>query len=162
MERIDFALLIVRLAFGTSMAYHGYNKLSSGLSGTADWFSSIGMKWPKVQAWIAASTEIAAGLFFAAGLLTSFAAMALVALMVVAIITVHWRVGYFIFLPNGGWEYCASIAFVSIAVGISGPGEISLDHVWGISNSLGWVIAPAGVVTALCHLALSYRPTPNT
>lgn len=162
MERIDFALLIVRLAIGTSMAYHGYNKFSSGLDGTAGWFSSIGMKWPKVQAWTAATTEVVAGLFFAAGLLTSLSTMALVALMVVAIVTVHWKVGYFIFLPNGGWEYCASIALVSIAVGIAGPGEISLDYVWGISNSLGWLITPMGVAIALCHLALSYRPTPNS
>ena len=85
MERIDFALLIVRLAIGTSMAYHGYNKFSSGLDGTAGWFSSIGMKWPKVQAWTAATTEVVAGLFFAAGLLTSLSTMALVALMVVAV-----------------------------------------------------------------------------
>lgn len=158
MERIDYALLFLRISFGLSMAYHGYNKISSGISGTAGWFSSIGMKWPKMQARVAATTEVVAGVLFAAGLFTSIAAMAMVALMVVAIITVHWKVGYFIFLPNGGWEYCASIAIASISVGIAGPGQMSLDHAWGISNSLGWMIASLGIVLALCHLALSYRP----
>ena len=30
--------------------------------------------------------------------------------MTVAIVVAHWKVGFFIFKPNQGWEYCASIA----------------------------------------------------
>ena len=87
MHQPDLALLLLRGVFGVFLAYHGYNKVfgGNGLQGTAGWFGSIGMKWPLWQARAAAATEIGAGLLFAAGLLTPFAAAGIVAVMVVAI-----------------------------------------------------------------------------
>ena len=77
MDHIDLGLLIMRLAFGLSLAYHGLNKVigAGGLAGTSGWFGSLGMKSPMLQARLAATTEILGGLFFACGLLTPFAAM---------------------------------------------------------------------------------------
>lgn len=159
MNRMDIALLLLRLAFGFSMAYHGLNKIrGNGLSGTASWFGSIGMKWPRMQALVAASSEIVSGLLLAIGLLTPLACIAFVSLMLVAIITVHWKVGYFIFLPNGGWEYCASIAVVAVALGLIGPGKYSVDHVVSMSQSWGPWVAPIALSLTMCHLFLSYRP----
>lgn len=159
MSRFDVAVLLLRVSFGLSMTYHGINKVRrNGLSGTSSWFASIGMKMPRLQAKAAASTEIIAGLLLAVGLLTPLASTMFVSLMVVAIWTVHWKVGYFIFLPNGGWEYCASIIVVASAIGIVGPGQMSLDDVFGLSSSWGIVAFPFGVLAAMCHLALSYRP----
>lgn len=162
-ETIDLALLILRVSFGLSLAYHGYNKVfgGGGLAGTARWFESLGMRSPRLQARLAATTEIAAGLAFAAGFLTPFAAAATVGLMVVAIVTVHGRVGYFIFLPDGGWEYCAAIATVAVAVGTSGAGTISIDHALGLDLSWwGLVVAAAGgVAGAGLQLAAFWRPS---
>ena len=70
MQQVDLALLVLRVVFGVFLACHGINKVKGGLAGTARWFGGIGMKWPKWQARIAASTEIGAGLLFALGLLT--------------------------------------------------------------------------------------------
>lgn len=140
------------------MTAHGYNKIKSGIKGTAGWFGSIGMKWPNGQAWTAAISEILSGLLFAAGLFTSAASMIFIALMVVAIATVHWRVGYFIFLPNGGWEYCAAIIAVASGIAIAGPGQIAFDHLVGLSNLCGFLAIPFGIVAALCHLAITFRP----
>lgn len=159
MQKIDAALLIIRVSFGCSMAFHGYNKVVSGLEGTAGWFQSIGMKWPRTQARIAAFTEIVAGALLAVGLLTPLAAMSFISLMIVAIMTVHWKVGYFIFLPNGGWEYCASIVAVASALCVSGPGGFSIDNVLGLSTDISWVGVPVAAILALCHLAISYRPS---
>jgi putative oxidoreductase len=159
MERIDYALLIIRVAFGFSMALHGFNKWKSGITGTTAWFSSIGMKWAPLQAWTATMAEIIAGVLFAVGLLTGVSASVLVSLMMVAIVTVHWKVGYFIFLPNGGWEYCGAIIFAVSAVGIAGPGRISLDALWDVPSNYGMLAAPIGVFLAVCHLAISYRPS---
>lgn len=163
MHQPDLALLLLRGVFGVFLAYHGYNKVfgGNGLQGTAGWFGSIGMKWPLWQARAAAATEIGAGLLFAAGLLTPFAAAGIVAVMVVAIWTVHWKVGFFVFRPNQGWEYCASIAVVAFVVGMTGPGEWSLDHALGLHFDGWWgaVIAGGlGVGGALVQLALCYRP----
>jgi putative oxidoreductase len=161
MNNPDLALLILRLSFGLSMAFHGYNKFSgsSGISGTGGWFFSLGMKWPKRQAQLAATTEIIAGLSVASGLLLWPSSVAFIALMLVAIITVHWKVGYFIFLPNGGWEYCAAIMTVATVLAMLGGGAYSLDDYLEIDMSLGIWALPIGIALALCHLAISYRPT---
>ena len=162
-DQINFGLLVLRLVLGLFLAYHGYNKVfgKGGLSGTASWFGSIGMKCPKWQARMAAATEIGAGVLLAVGLLTPFAAAGVIGVMVVAIYTSHLKVGFFVFLPNQGWEYCATIALGALAVGSMGPGEWSIDNAIDFNIS-GWdalvVTAALGVGGAVLHLATSYRP----
>lgn len=163
MQHPDLALLVLRVVFGVFLAAHGYNKFFGGgrLKGTASWFGSMGMKWPVWQARIAATTEVAAGLGFAAGFLTPLTAAGMVALMVVAIWTVHWKVGFFVFRPNQGWEYCASIAVVAFVVGLTGPGKYSLDHALDIHFDGWWgavIAGGVGVGGALAQLAICYRP----
>ncbi len=167
MSQLDLGFLILRVVFGVFLAYHGYNKVFGGgrLAGTARWFGAIGMKWPIWQARLAATTEIGAGLLFAAGLLTPFAGAGIIGLMIVAIVVAHWKVGFFIFKPDQGWEYCASIAVVAFAVSMTGGGRWSLDHALGIEFP-GWCgTAIAGVIGiggALTQLAISYRPKAST
>ena len=164
MQQLDIALLGLRVVFGVFLAAHGINKVfgGKGLKGTASWFGSIGMKWPMWQARIAAATEIGAGLLFAAGLLTSLAAAGMVAVMFVAIWTVHWKVGFFVFKPNQGWEYCASILVVALFVSTAGPGRWSLDHGLELDWFRDWrgliVTALLGFGGALAQLAVCYRP----
>ena len=160
MDRFDSALFLLRTVFGLFLAFHGINKVKNGIAGTAGWFASIGMKWPGLQARTAAATEIGAGMMLAVGLATPVACAAIVATMLVAIITVHWRVGFFIFLPNGGWEYCASIIATAAALAISGPGRFSLDHAfgWELSAPTGLVAVGAGTALAVVHLVVSHRP----
>jgi len=163
MQQLDAGLLVLRLVFGIFLACHGYNKVfgPSGLKGTAGWFGSIGMKWPIWQARLAAATEVGAGLLFAAGLLTPLAAAGIIGLMLVAITVAHWKVGFFIFKPNQGWEYCASIAVVALVVGTTGPGRWSLDHALGLhfDDWTGAAIAAiVGIGGAITQLSISYRP----
>jgi putative oxidoreductase len=165
MDSVDVALLVVRLTFGLSLAYHGYNKVfgGGGLSGTARWFGSIGMRWPEVQARLAASTEIGAGLLFAAGLLTPFAAAGIIGVMAVATWAAHRHNGFFIFNPGQGWEYTVSIAVVAWAVGTIGPGEASLDQALDLDWT-GWsgalIAGLLGLGAAAAQLAVCYRPAP--
>lgn len=160
-DQLDAALLVVRLAFGVGLAAHGYNKVfgGGGLAGTAGWFASIGMKWPAVQARLAASTEIGAGLLFAAGLVTPLAAAGMIGLMAVAFWAVHRTHGFL--LINGGWEFVGSIAVVAWAVATIGPGRFSLDHAFDIEWS-GWagalVAGLLGIGSGAAQLALCYRP----
>lgn len=167
MPQFDLALLLLRVVFGVFLAYHGYNKVfgGGGLAGTAKWFGAIGMKWPLWQARLAATTEMVAGLLFAAGLITPLAGAGVIGLMVVAIVVAHWKVGFFIFKPNQGWEYCASIAVVAFAVSMVGGGRWSLDNALDIEFSGWWGAAIAGglgIGGALGQLALSYRPKAST
>jgi putative oxidoreductase len=166
MAHVDAGLVVLRVIFGLFMAYHGYNKFfgKGGLAGTARWFASIGMKWPIWQARMAATTEVGAGVLLAAGLLTPLAAAGLIGVMVVAISTSHLKVGFFVFLPNQGWEYCASIIAAALGVALIGPGRASIDHAigWNWTAAHGWIgviiAAAAGFGGGALQLATSYRP----
>ena len=160
---VSLGTLIVRVAVGLILAAHGYAKFFQGgkIAGTAGWFDSMGMRPGKLHALLAACTEIGAGLLFAAGLLTPLAALAFVALMVVAGWTVHRSSGFFI--VSGGWEYNFVLAIVAVGVATTGPGEYSLDHLFGLIESFdgatGMLIsAVGGIAAAAAQLALFYRP----
>jgi putative oxidoreductase len=166
MVQLNVGMLVLRLVFGLFLAYHGYNKFfgPGGLAGTGRWFASIGMKWPELQARLAATTEVGAGVLLAAGLLTPLAAAGVIGVMVVAIVVEHWKVGFFIFKPNQGWEYCASIAITALVIATIGPGEYSLDHALDITwdDWTGAIVAAViGVGAAIAQLAVSYRPPPS-
>ena len=109
------------------MAAHGYNKFfGGGRAGTAGWFDSIGMKPGMFHARVAASTEMAAGLGLAVGLLTPIPAAGFVALMLVAAWTVHRHNGFFI--VKEGWEYNLILAVTAVAIAGIGAGKLSLDY----------------------------------
>jgi hypothetical protein len=86
----------------------------------------------------------AAGLLFALGFLTPFAALALASVMVVAVGTVHWRNG--LWSTSGGYEFNLVLWAVAIAVAASGPGRFSLDGALGWVDNLGGVWWGAGVL----------------
>jgi putative oxidoreductase len=161
MDEFDLALLMLRVALGLTMVAHGVNKIRGGLGGTAGWFDSIGMRPGKMHAWFAAGGEITAGLFLAAGFLTSFAALGFVGLMVVAAVTVHLENGFFI--VKEGWEYVFVLAVTAISIAMLGPGEWSVDHALGIADDLDGYVglaisAGGGLLAAALLLGISYRP----
>ncbi len=132
---VDIALLIVRLGLGLTLAAHGLDKFfgSMRIPGVAGWFETIGMKPGRLHAVLAASMEIIAGLLFAAGLVTTFAAAGFVGLMVVAALLVHAKGGFFI--TSGGWEYTFVLALVPVTTAMIGPGKWSVDELIEISNT---------------------------
>jgi putative oxidoreductase len=165
MEQFDVAVLVVRVVFGVFFALHGVNKIRGGLDGTASWFAGIGMRWPAVQARLAATTEIVAGALLALGLLTPLAAAGMVGVMGVATWAAHRHNGFFVFRPGQGWEYTVSIAVVAFAIGTTGAGRWSLDHALGITWD-GWtgalVAGILGLGSAVAQLTVSYRPEAAT
>lgn len=168
---LDVGLLLLRVVLGLTMAAHGYNKFFGGgrIPGTAGWFDSIGMKPGMFHARIAATTEIAAGLGLALGLLTPIPAAGFVALMLVAAWTVHRNNGFFI--VKEGWEYNLVLAGAAVAVAATGPGKYSLDHLLfsdtGFHNWLyGWcglaIALGLGLAGGIGQLAVFYRPPAKT
>ncbi|MBS9534706.1 DoxX family protein [Mycobacterium sp. M1] len=163
----DVALLILRLVLGLTLAAHGLNKFFGGgrIPGTARWFESIGMKPGRLHALAAACTEIAAGLGLAAGLLTPIPAAGFVALMVVAVWTVHRPHGFFVF--QEGWEYNLVLAVSAVVVAMLGAGRFSLDRVLFCQDwCAGWpgllIATGLGLAGAIGQLVLFYRPPVKT
>jgi putative oxidoreductase len=159
----NFGLLLLRIALGGVMLAHGINHIIGGgkIAGTGRWFQSLGMKPGIVHAWLASLTEVGAGAMLVAGLLTPLACAGVVGVMVVAIITNHWKNGFFIFRPGEGYEYVLTLTLAALSLAAIGPGAWSLDNAidLGWSHKMSFVIAAvAGGGGALALLAVFWRP----
>jgi putative oxidoreductase len=147
-----YGILFLRVVVGLLLFGHGAQKLfgwfgGHGLRGTAGFFGSLGFRRQHAlpMALLAGLSE-AAGLLFAMGFLTPFAALAIATVMVVAVGTVHWRNG--LWVTNGGFEFNLVLWTVAVAVAASGPGRLSLDAALGWVDNLSGVWWGAGVLVA--------------
>jgi len=160
------ALLILRVWVGGVMLAHGVKHLR-GRERTTNWLRGMGYRKPEMQ-WIGMSFgEIAAGLGIAFGLLTSLAAAATGAIMVVAYLTVHRAAGFWVTArPDEGWEYVATLLAGAITVAMLGPGEWAVDEALGLAADLdGWIglaIVGGGAVAGIGQVATFFRPSSTT
>jgi putative oxidoreductase len=95
---MSVGLLILHLVVGLSLAAHGAQKLFGwfggyGLAGTGQFLEQLGFRPGRVRAAQAGLAEVVGGLFLAAGFLTPAAAAAVVAVMLVAAVSVHIEKG---------------------------------------------------------------------
>jgi putative oxidoreductase len=162
---LDLALVVMRLSLGLTVIAHGYRHIFGGgkIAGTAGWFESLGMKPGKLHAWLASLTELGAGALLVVGLLTPIAAAGVMGTLLVALITNHWRNGFFIFNKGEGYEYVLMIVCMALALGTIGAGRYSLD------DKLSYPIAPGsragflitailGIGSAVALVAIFWRP----
>ena len=158
---MDIALLILRVVVGASMAAHGAQKLfgwfgGSGLRGMGSWFESIGFRPGVVFALLAGLAEVSGGALLAVGLLGPFPAALILAVMVVAIVTVHSGHGFF--ASNDGVEVPVLYITGALVVAFAGPGIYSLDRLLGLDSRLqqvpGWIALAVGMLAALGNLAM--------
>ncbi len=148
---MSIGLLILRLVVGLSLAAHGAQKLFGwfggyGLTGTGKFLEQLGFRPGRVQAALAGIAEVLGGQFLAAGFLTPAAAAAVVAVMLVAAVSVHLKNGFF--APSGGYEYTLVLGAAALALAFTGPGVLSLDHALGIAWS-GGISGLAALATGL-------------
>lgn len=134
MDYASIGLLLIRLVFGLTFAAHGAQKLFGwfggyGIEGTAGFFESIGVKPGKPMAVLAGLGEFVSGLMFAAGLLVPLAALVIVVTMLVAIVTVTGKNGYW--ATANGYEYGVAVMTVAVGVALIGPGVYSLSSLIG-------------------------------
>ena len=156
---MEYGILLLRLVVGLTFAGHGAQKLfgwfgGGGPAGTAGFFSSLGYRGPSAMAVVAGLSELGGGLFFAAGLLTPLAALALVVVLLNAIATVVWPKGFL-----GGFEFEVTLLTVALAVVATGPGRLSLDRAIGWDDNLSgidWssVVLVGAIVTAVVTTTL--------
>jgi len=163
-DAINLALLGLRLILAGVMLAHGINHIIGGgkIAGTGRWFESLGMKPGPLHAWLASLTEVGAGAMLVLGLLTPLACAGVIGVMLVALITNHWKNGFFIFRPGEGYEYVLTLTIVALSLATLGAGEWSLDDALDMQDIAGWsgllIAAVAGGGGTAVLLAGFWRP----
>jgi len=160
-DTYNAALLILRLALGAVLVVHGVKHLRNRTK-TMKWTAGIGFSQPGLQWFFMSFAEVGVGVSLALGLLTSFGAAGLIALMAVAYWTVHRHAGFWITArPDEGWEYSLILAAAAFAIAVLGSGEWSIDYAAGIAGNLdggvGAIIATGGIGAAALQLAVFFR-----
>lgn len=128
----SLALLLARL----TIAYGFYGPATtkwSDIHAVGEWFASLGIPLPLLNAYMAASAEIAGVVLLSLGLLTRLISIPLIIVMIVAIVTVH--------LPNGfsagenGFEIPLYYMLFLLLFVSHGAGKFSLDRlIFGIKS----------------------------
>jgi putative oxidoreductase len=164
LNSFDVGLAALRAAVGVVMIAHGVNHIWRGgrIAGTGRWFESLGMRPGRLHAWTASLTELGAGALLLLGLLTPLAAAGVIGTMTVAWVTNHARNGFFIFRPGEGYEYVMTLTLAGVALGGTGAGRLSLDHVFDSFGLGGWtglaLACIAGWGGAALLLLICWRP----
>lgn len=120
----DLALLFLRLILAYGFYAPAMMKWDD-ISAVAGWFESMGMPLPTLNAYMAASTEMAGVILLTLGLATRLISIPLMVVMLVAIFMVH--------LPNGfssgdnGFEIPVYYLLMLFTLVTMGGGKFSLD-----------------------------------
>ena len=98
----------------------------SDIGSVAQWFGSIGIPFPTLNAYMAASTEILGVVLLTLGLFTRLISIPLIVIMIVAISTVHLSNGFS--AGSNGFEIpLYYFLFLSLLLS-HGAGKFSLDY----------------------------------
>ncbi len=117
-------LLILRLVVGLTFLLHGLDKLGD-LAAAERFFASLDIPAPQLAAPFVAVTETGGGVLLIAGLGTPLVAAALGINMLVALVTAHDDLVFFV--GDGGIELELLLAGASFAIALSGAGRFSAD-----------------------------------
>jgi putative oxidoreductase len=163
---MSIGILILRLVIGLLMAAHGTTKLFGwfggyGLQKTGEFFAQLGFRPGRAFAAAASLGEIAGGLLIALGFLGPVGPAVIIAVMIVAAITVHWGQG----LLGKGIELPLLYAAAAFGLALTGPGLYALDAALGIAGlwtpAVTWIVLALGIVGGFANLALR-RPATVT
>ena len=97
------------------------------IKSVAEWFGSMGIPFPTLNAYMAASTEALGVVLLTLGLLTRFISIPLIVVMIVAIVTVHLPHGFS--AGDNGFEIPLYYMLFLLLFVSHGAGKFSLDRV---------------------------------
>jgi putative oxidoreductase len=143
----DWVITIVRIVLGVVFFAHGAQKAlgwfgGAGLQSTVRVFREQ-LRIPAPLALLSVAAEFLGGLGLIVGLLSRIAALGIAVVMIVALVAVHGKFGFFMNWygekQGHGIEYHILALALALAVMIKGAGAFSLDQVLyqHISNQNG-------------------------
>ena len=158
---MSIGLLLLRMVVGLTLAAHGSQKLfgwfgGGGIDGTARAMEHLRFVPGRRSAIMAGLTEAGGGVLLALGAATPLAAAILLGVMVVAIVSVHLKQGFF--TAQGGYELPLVLGLSALSVAFTGPGHLSVDGLIGLNLAgTGWGSAALLVGLAGAGLQLASR-----
>ncbi|MBI3002627.1 MAG: DoxX family protein [candidate division NC10 bacterium] len=120
---VAFLRVVVGIVF---LAHGGQKLLVFGMAGMAGFMGQVGIPFPMLAAIVVTAVEFLGGLALVLGLFTRWAAIPLAADMLVAILVVHLKAGFF--LPDG-YEFAFTLLGAALALALLGSGEASVDRI---------------------------------
>ena len=121
----DIALLFLRLMMAYGMWEPAKHKWAD-INSVAEWFGGMGLPFPKLNAYMAATTEMLGVFLLLFGFGTKIICVPLIIVMIVAIKTVHWVNGYA--AGENGYEIPLYFILMLITLLCFGSGKISVDY----------------------------------
>ncbi len=121
----SLALLFARLTIAYGFYEPAMMKFKD-ISSVAEWFGSMGIPLPTLNAYMAATTEIVGVVLLTLGLLTRAISIPLIVVMIVAIVTVHLPNGFS--AGNNGFEIPFYYMLFLLIFLSHGAGKFSLDR----------------------------------
>jgi len=159
---ISVGLLILRLVAGLTLAAHGMQKLGwfggASFSKTMQAMQKQGFKPTWFWTSLTILGEVGGGLSLAFGFLTPLGAAGAAGAMFMAIVKAHWKHGFW--NRDHGLEFPLQLLASSLAIGLMGPGNYSMDTLLGIALPevlLFGVLAVAALLVDIIGLLIS-RP----
>ena len=120
----DLPLLFIRLTLAYGFYSPAMNKWSD-IDSVAAWFESMNYPLPTLNAYMAASTEIAGVVLLTLGFASRIISIPLIIVMVVAILTVHGGNGFE--ASGNGFEIPLYYLVMLFAILVYGPGKYSIE-----------------------------------
>ena len=121
-----WGITLVRAIVGIVFLIHGGQKLFVfGIHNVAGMMGHLGIPLPGVAAAVVTLVEFLGGAALLLGLFTRGAALLLAIDMLVALLKVHLKGGFF--LPMG-FEYALTLLVVNVALFIAGSGALGVDN----------------------------------
>ena len=105
----------------------------NGMENVSSWFETMGIPFPTLSAYMAASVEAAGVVLLILGLFTRFISLPLIFVMIVAIVTVHLPHGFS--AGDNGFEIPLYYMLFLLIFISNGAGKFSLDRlIFGEEN----------------------------
>ena len=127
---IYVAVIPLRITLGIIMLDSGIGKWKRGITGTGQWFASLGFPKPQILARFVASLETACGLLIIVGLFTPIAGLLIAANMSVATFVQKFKLGAsFQGGENQGDELDILLVVSALTVAALGGQTLAIDTI---------------------------------
>ncbi len=126
-NRFDgMVMSLLRIVIGVVFMAHGAGKLMTGFGQVSQSFEGMGIPAPLPSAVVVSLVELLAGLSLAIGFYTRLSTLPLMVTMLVAMLLVHLKNGFFIY--NNGYEYTLVLLTTLVVIALAGPGPWAVDR----------------------------------